>query len=95
MRLMPTAGLSLGPLRNQTATPIHIDGPWGTHFGDDFANQPVNTLFFASGPDDESHGLYERLDLIDHPGSHGTRGVTKKARLRGPLLIAGVIGTKY
>ena len=61
---LPTTGLSLGPLRNQNATPIHIDGLWGMQFGNGFANQPVNTLFFASGPDGESHGLYGRLDLI-------------------------------
>ena len=33
-------------------------------FGNGLANQPVNTLFFASGPGDEAHGLYGRLDPI-------------------------------
>jgi len=62
----PTSGMSLGPLRNKaTNMPIHIDGLWGMQFGNGFANQPVNTLFFAAGPDDESHGLYGRLDLAN------------------------------
>jgi len=61
----PTSGASLGPLRNKANMPIHIDGLWGMQFGNGFANQPVNTLFFASGPDDESHGLYGRLDLAN------------------------------
>jgi uncharacterized protein (TIGR03118 family) len=60
----PTSGTSMGPLRNQANAPIHIDGLWGMQFGNGFANQPVNTLFFAAGPDGESHGLYGRLDLV-------------------------------
>ena len=40
-----------------------IDGLWGIAFGNGFADQPVNTLFFAAGPDDEAHGLYGRLDV--------------------------------
>ena len=27
-------------------------------FGNGFNNQPVDTLFFAAGPDDENHGVY-------------------------------------
>jgi uncharacterized protein (TIGR03118 family) len=60
----PTSGASLGPLRDKDAHPIRIDGLWGIQFGNGLANQPVNTLFFASGPDEEAHGLYGRLDLI-------------------------------
>ncbi|HVR81587.1 MAG TPA: hypothetical protein VHF02_05855 [Luteimonas sp.] len=29
--------------------------------------KPVNVLFFASGPDEESHGLYGRLDVYTGP----------------------------
>jgi len=60
----PTSGASLGPLRGSNGAAIHIDGLWGMQFGNGLAHQPVNTLFFAAGPDDESHGLYGRLDLI-------------------------------
>ena len=60
----PTSGASLGPLRGSSGAAIHIDGLWGMQFGNGLAHQPVNTLFFAAGPDDESHGLYGRLDLI-------------------------------
>ena len=27
-------------------------------FGNDLNNQPKSTLFFAAGPDDETHGVY-------------------------------------
>jgi len=60
----PVFGFPLGMLRDRHFKPIQIEGLWGMQFGNGFANQPVNTLFFASGPDDEEHGLYGRLDVI-------------------------------
>ena len=58
----PVFGFWLGQLRGTNHQPIQIDGLWGIAFGNGFAGQPVNTLFFASGPGDEAHGLYGRLD---------------------------------
>ena len=60
----PVFNIPMGPLRDRHFRPIQIDGLWGIAFGNGFQNQPVNTLFFAAGPDDEEHGLYGRLDLI-------------------------------
>lgn len=60
----PVFGFPLGPLRDKNFRPIEIDGLWGIAFGNGFLNQPVNTLFFAAGPDDEEHGLYGRLDVM-------------------------------
>lgn len=59
----------LGTLRGANHRPISIDGLWGIAFGDGAQIQPVNTLFFAAGPDDEAHGLYGRIDV--QPGSGG------------------------
>ena len=58
----PVFGVWLGQLRGTNRQPIQIDGLWGIAFGNGFADQPVNTLFFASGPGAEAHGLYGRLD---------------------------------
>jgi uncharacterized protein (TIGR03118 family) len=58
----PVFGFWLGQLRGTNHQPIQIDGLWGIGFGNGFANQSVNTLFFASGPNGEAHGLYGRLD---------------------------------
>jgi uncharacterized protein (TIGR03118 family) len=55
-----------GPLRSGGQA-IRIDGLWGIAFGNGLNNQPANTLFFGSGPDDEEGGLYGR---IDPPGQH-------------------------
>jgi len=56
------SGRSLGPLLGAGTTPIAIEGLWGLQFGSGFASQPVDTLFFTSGPDDEEHGLYGRIE---------------------------------
>jgi uncharacterized protein (TIGR03118 family) len=58
----------LGQLKGPDHRPLKIDGLWGLAFGNGLANQPVNTLFFAAGPDDEAHGLYGRLDPASASG---------------------------
>jgi uncharacterized protein (TIGR03118 family) len=52
-----------GNLKGVDHRPIRIDGLWGLAFGNGLNNQPIDTLFFAAGPDDEEHGLYGRLDV--------------------------------
>jgi len=59
----PTRGTPIGELRGTDHRPLQIDGLWGLAFGNGLANQPVNTLFFAAGPNDEANGLYGRIDL--------------------------------
>ncbi len=56
-------GEFVGFLSKANGHPIVIDGLWGLAFGNGFKGQPVNTLFFAAGPDDENHGLYGRIDV--------------------------------
>jgi len=58
------SGTSRGKLRSSNGQPIQIDGLWGLAFGNGYDNQPVNTLFFTAGPQDESHGLYGRITPI-------------------------------
>jgi uncharacterized protein (TIGR03118 family) len=59
-----------GQLHTSTGQPLAIDGLWGIAFGNGFQQQPATTLFFAAGPDDESHGVYGRIEAI--PGSDGS-----------------------
>jgi len=42
--------------------PIVIDGLWGIAFGNGVDNQPVNSLFFTAGPNDESDGLFGTVE---------------------------------
>jgi uncharacterized protein (TIGR03118 family) len=47
-----------GVLRGVDHRPIEIDGLWGIGFGNGANSGPLNTLFFAAGPDEETHGLF-------------------------------------
>jgi uncharacterized protein (TIGR03118 family) len=47
-----------GVLKGVDHRPIEIDGLWGIGFGNGAASGPTNTLFFAAGPDEETHGLF-------------------------------------
>ena len=47
-----------GVMKGTDHTPIEIDGLWGIGFGNGVNAGPTNTLFFAAGPDDETHGLF-------------------------------------
>jgi uncharacterized protein (TIGR03118 family) len=61
-------GRFVGTLKDPGRRPIQIDGLWGLAFGNGFANQPVDTLFFAAGPGDEKQGLYGRIDVSPDEG---------------------------
>jgi uncharacterized protein (TIGR03118 family) len=65
----PVVGHPLGALRGADHKSLKIDGLWGIAFGNGLAHQPVNTLFFAAGPDDEAHGLYGRIDSTGGGGA--------------------------
>jgi len=56
-------GSPVGVLRAKNGHPIQIDGLWGLAFGNGYAAQPVNTLFFTAGPEEEEHGAYGRIDV--------------------------------
>ena len=58
----PATGASLGTLSTPGGTPIATDGLWGIAFGNGINGQPTNTLFYAAGPADETHGVYGRID---------------------------------
>jgi uncharacterized protein (TIGR03118 family) len=52
-----------GPLLDATRSPIVIDGLWGIAFGTGGSTGPASTLFFAAGPEDETQGVFGRIDL--------------------------------
>ena len=56
----PTTGEVLGTLRGTSGAPLAIDGLWGLITGDAAAGGP-DSVWFAAGPDDESHGLLGTL----------------------------------
>jgi uncharacterized protein (TIGR03118 family) len=59
----PAAGTYWGTLSDSNNKPISYPGLWGIAFGNDAADQPHQTLFFAAGTNDEADGTYGRIDL--------------------------------
>ena len=47
-----------GVIKGVDHRPISIDGLWGIGFGNGAGSGPTSSLFFAAGPDDETHGLF-------------------------------------
>ena len=47
-----------GQLRHADGSSIEIDGLWAIAFGNGAAAGPANTLYFLSGPSQETHGLF-------------------------------------
>jgi uncharacterized protein (TIGR03118 family) len=56
--LTPTHWVYKGQLRQADGNLISIDGLWGIAFGNGAAAGPASSLYFASGPGDEKHGLF-------------------------------------
>jgi uncharacterized protein (TIGR03118 family) len=55
-------GLPRGILRGQNKKPIVIDGIWGIGFGNGASSGATNALYFAAGPQDETHGLFGKVE---------------------------------
>jgi uncharacterized protein (TIGR03118 family) len=63
----PASGAFLGQMTTPAGL-LSIDGLWGMQFGNDAAAGASNELFFAAGPDDETHGLFGKL-VVPEPGT--------------------------
>jgi uncharacterized protein (TIGR03118 family) len=77
----PTTGRQLGTLSSSPGHPVVIDGLWGLGFRTGPAGVDRNALYYAAGPDDETHGLLGKIT----PNAAGTNPVS--ARLTGADLI--------
>jgi uncharacterized protein (TIGR03118 family) len=64
----PATGAFLGQLLAANGQILKIDGLWGLSFGSGLLAQPTNSLFFTSGPGQEQHGLYGRIDVAASDG---------------------------
>jgi len=51
-----------GHLKGIDGKAVVIDGLWGIAFGNGGIAGPRNVLFFAAGPDDETHGLFGKIE---------------------------------
>jgi uncharacterized protein (TIGR03118 family) len=63
----PESGKYLGEMKDENGKPIVIDGLWGITFGNGGNGGDRNALYFAAGPDDETHGLFGSLRAVQQP----------------------------
>jgi uncharacterized protein (TIGR03118 family) len=57
----PTSGQSVGPVDDSNGNPLSIPGLWALIFGNNGSGGSSGTLYFTSGPSQESHGLFGSL----------------------------------
>jgi uncharacterized protein (TIGR03118 family) len=55
-------GRWMGLLTGDDRRPLQIDGLWGLAFGNGYAGQMVDSLYFTAGPNDEANGAYGVID---------------------------------
>jgi uncharacterized protein (TIGR03118 family) len=53
-----------GQLLTAKGAPVVVDGLWGIGFGNGATAGPTTTLYFAAGPEDETHGLYGAITAL-------------------------------
>ncbi|SFU22948.1 TIGR03118 family protein [Paraburkholderia aspalathi] len=58
----PNSGSFIGAMTQTDGSTFKQPGIWGISFGNNAANQPLNTLFFAAGPTPTT-GVYGRIDV--------------------------------
>jgi uncharacterized protein (TIGR03118 family) len=58
----PTTGAFLGTLQNEAGDGIEIDELWALQVGNGGAGGDVNAVYFTSGPAEEEHGLFGKLN---------------------------------
>lgn len=58
----PTTFEPKGHLKDATGKAVAIDGLWGIAFGNNANAGPANALYFTAGPNDETAGLFGRID---------------------------------
>lgn len=92
----PQTGKLIGPISDSHSNPLAVPGLWGIAFGNDSVDQPHNTLFFAAGTVDGSHGEYGRIDVgATPPTLNGTAAVTvvaPSATVSGTVTLSAKVG---
>ncbi len=63
-RFDPATGNSLGPITLASGKQLVIPGLWALAFGNGAANQPVGSLFYTAGPNNQTDGVFGRIDAV-------------------------------
>lgn len=60
----PSTGKDLGAVSLASGKQLMIPGLWALAFGNGAANQPANALFYTAGPNNQTDGVFGRIDVV-------------------------------
>jgi uncharacterized protein (TIGR03118 family) len=60
----PVSGNPLGSISLASGKQLVIPGVWSLVFGNGAANQPTGTLFYTAGPNNQTDGVFGRVDVV-------------------------------
>jgi uncharacterized protein (TIGR03118 family) len=63
-RFDPVSGNSLGSISLASGKQLVIPDVWALVFGNGAANQPSGTLFYTAGPNNQTDGVFGRIDGV-------------------------------
>jgi uncharacterized protein (TIGR03118 family) len=63
-RFDPVSGNLLGSISLASGKQLVIPGVWSLVFGNGAANQPTGTLFYTAGPNNQTDGVFGRVDVV-------------------------------
>ncbi len=63
-RFDAASGQSLGSVSLASGKQLVIPGLWALAFGNGAANQPTNALIYTAGPNNQTDGVFGRIDVV-------------------------------
>jgi len=60
----PVSGNPAGSISLASGKQLVIPGLWSLAFGNGAANQPTGTLFYTAGPNNQTDGVFGRIDVV-------------------------------
>jgi uncharacterized protein (TIGR03118 family) len=63
-RFDPNSGMALGAVSLASGKQLVIPGLWALAFGNGAANQPSTSLFYTAGPNNQTDGVFGRIDVV-------------------------------
>jgi hypothetical protein len=66
----PATLMPLGQVMDASNQPVVIDGLWAISPGNDGMGGSSQLLYFAAGPNDETHGLFGVLSPVPEPSEY-------------------------
>jgi uncharacterized protein (TIGR03118 family) len=89
----PATGILLGTLQDASGSSISIPGLWGLIVGNGGNGGDPNSVYFAAGPGDETHGLFGVLQPAPAITSASVGGAAGANAAIGPNTWLSVYGT--